>query len=500
MKKILLLVALLLPLAVLAQTPPPLRGPISARELEPFVYDLWNGTGDGAGAARRMLDDFDSRASVRGGLLKRDLQGQSVYWEQYSISSSLMARRPDSTEVQDNHFEGESRHTGHTYKTREWTDSKHFTESTDFGDEGFFCIYGCTVSDEAGHRTKTDTTEIVKLGAADLQIAYTPLKVHLKSAEVVMPVREGSSGTMEILLTDLRNRWGIDGYTLKVTSMNTDVFTVDNPEVTTGSDGKATVRLRGVKKGEGRIRLYLYLAQPENNSYVEVEEYYDVEVLGPERWEYSIHVHDAITEPSHDYTLTGTFAVVEVPFESKVRYHLAEVSQVSKSDGGTFETVGEFCDTLDRAGGVGLMFDPQGVAERATRKASELSGELGQFLGDLLQSMAAEQVVGEEVDSHYPLTMVLFFLEEGSWTFKFTMQDLERFGSDAEATSEADRQQAIRRKQMAYVREHHVLPIPDLQQHLAINLKNWYLTFEKNGEGGFGPLTGSFTLRRVEDE
>jgi hypothetical protein len=125
---------------------------------------------------------------------------------------------------------------------------------------------------------------------------------------------------------------------------------------------------------------------------------------------------------------------------------------------------------------------------------------LGQFLGDLLQSMAAEQVVGEEVDSHYPLTMVLFFLEEGSWTFKFTMQDLERFGSDAEATSEADRQQAIRRKQMAYVREHHVLPIPDLQQHLAINLKNWYLTFEKNGEGGFGPLTGSFTLRRVEDE
>ena len=83
-------------LSAAAQGTPPIRGNFSASELSPFIEAEWNASGDAAGSARRMFDAFDSRANLRGGLMKNNLKGQMVYWEQYALNSSITVHRADS--------------------------------------------------------------------------------------------------------------------------------------------------------------------------------------------------------------------------------------------------------------------------------------------------------------------------------------------------------------------------------------------------------------------
>lgn len=538
--------------SVAAQTTPPMRGDISSRELEPFVMDLWNGTGNGEGSARKMLDDFDSRAQVREGLVRSNLKGESVYWEPYYIFSGLMAHRADSTEVQDSYYEGSSRQTGRSYKARTWTDSKHFTETTEFAPEGFFAIFGCTLSYQDSHKTATKKKESSKMGAGDLQIAYTPLQVHLKSAEVVAPVYEGYTGAMEIQLADVQDRWCIDGYTLKVTSMNTDIFTVEAPEITTGADGKAKIRLHGVKKGKGRIRFYLYIAQPENNCYVQVEEYYDVEVLEAEKWHYSLSVHDQFTLPARDYILSGNFTVISTLGEDDIPLNkVLEVSPATRSGVGSFHAMAEFLTETQREDGIVMGFDIAGIHNRAQGAVGAAFGMIGESI-EWGRTGHARTEKSDKV-----ITAMLMLLEEGSWPYKVTLTTLDKMSGGAVMGADADiselmkeeeakakakeekpkktstfkqirqgmkamkdlknlkiepmpetpvqreaytEQQAVSKAlQIAYIKEHHCLIFPDLTLLLNPHWGNELLEVKKSGPGidiSWMYVSGTLTMRK----
>ena len=239
MKRIILLAALAaLGLSAAAQGTPPLRGDFSANELGSFVVAEWNASGDAAGSARRMFDDFDGRANLREGLMKKDLKGQMVYWEQYALSSSIIVHRADSTEAQDFFSEGAARHTGYSYKTRDTEDGIHYFERTAFMDEGYACIWNYFQSFDSSYNKEVDKNKSMS-GEGNMEVWYTPLKVHVKGTEIVFPVYEGCTGAMDFYLSDIQDRWAIDGYTFKVTSMNTDIFTVEQPEVTTDAEGMA---------------------------------------------------------------------------------------------------------------------------------------------------------------------------------------------------------------------------------------------------------------------
>lgn len=169
MKRLFITAALAaLSFSAMAQTTPPLRGEVSATELSPFIEALWSGTGDGAGAARQMFDAMDSRAKLRGGLVKNNLKGQTVYWEHYALSSSIRVHRADSTEAQDVYSEGAARHTGYTYTTRESKDATHYTERTDFMDEGFVSIWDGFESFDAHHKKAGKVDDKSNSGAASL--------------------------------------------------------------------------------------------------------------------------------------------------------------------------------------------------------------------------------------------------------------------------------------------------------------------------------------------
>ena len=425
MKKILLSLAALAALgfsAAAQETPPPIRGDFPATELGPFVEALWSGTGSAEGSARQMFDALDERANLRGGLMKNNLKGQTVYWEHYALSALIMAHRPDSTEVQDSYHEGAARHTGYSYKTRESQDATHYTEHLDFMDEGYCCIWDGFQSFESSHTISGQHSEKMNSGSANVEVWYTPLKVHIKSAETVAPVYEGYTGAMEILLTDIQDRWCIDGYTFKVSSMNTGIFTVEQPEVTTGSDGKARIRLHGVEKGKGRLRVYLYLAQPENNCYVEVEEYFDVEVLEAEKWSFTMSVHDQFTLPAHDYTMNGGFSVAATLGEDDLpHWMMLDVKPVTRSGSGSFHAQGEFLTPTVREDGVVMGFDIMGILGRTGGAVDAHIGLIGEGIRYAYTGQAPT------TESKNVITSMLMLLEEGSWPYRINLKTFEQF-------------------------------------------------------------------------
>ncbi|MBP5635908.1 MAG: hypothetical protein J6X25_00095 [Bacteroidales bacterium] len=555
-------------LSAAAQVTPPIRGSFSATELSPYVEAEWNATGDAAGSARRIFDAFDGKANLRKGLVKNNLKGQMVYWEQYALNSSIIVHRADSTEAQDYFQEGSARHTGYTYKTRDTNDGISYFERTDFMDEGFVSIWNLFQSFDSDHKVAESEKSKSMCGESSIQVWYTPLKVHIKNTENVFPVYEGGTGAMDFYLSDIQDRWCIDGYTFKVTSMNTGVFTVEQPEVTTDGSGKARIRLHGVEKGKGRLRIYLNLSQPENNCYVEVEEYYDVEVLETEKWSYSMAVHDQFTLPAHDYSLSGKFSVTGTLDEDDVpRWKVLDVSPVSRSGGGSFHAQGEFINGDTREDGVVLGFDVQGILNRTE---GAVGAHLG-IIGEAFQYMASGQA--QTTDSKNVVTAMLATLEEGSWPFRFDVKMMEQFagssvsgndvfaleaaGKEIEAKrmqeqqeqqeqAKADKkknkkksafreireglkalkeldniempdltpknnpeesashayspdQEQAKAAQVAYIKEHHCLVIPDLTQMLLPHFGNWLEEGEKSGPGGnlsWMEIHGTLTLSK----
>ena len=563
MKRIIFIVALAaLCLSAAAQGTPPIRGDFSAPEISSFVEQEWNATGDAAGSARRMFDAFDASYNLREALIKRGLKGQQVYWEQYALHSSIIVHRADSSEAQDFHMEGAARKTGYSFKTRDTDDGITYYVRTEFMDEGFVSIWNLFQSFDSSRKKDEVIKNKHMSGEGGIQIWYTPLKVHIKSTEKVFPVYEGCTGAMDFYLSDLQDRWAIDGYTFKITSMNPEIFTVEQSEVTTDGEGKGHIRIHGGQKGKGRLRIYIYLAEPDNNCYVQVEEYYDVEVLEAEKWSYTMSVHDQFTLPAHDYTMNGKFSVAGSLDENDVpQWKMFDITPVSRSGGGTFHTQGEFINPDKREDGVVFGFDVQGILNRTQ---GAVGAQLG-ILAEAIQFMETGQA--QTTDSKNVITSMLTTLEEGSWPYYFNIKSLDQFGGagisseeiEAKMKEEQQKQEeeqakkdkkkskkkgffkelregikalnelknfempdlkldlsqtnpealgtvaytpeqaAAKAAQVAYIKEHHCIVIPDLTQMLLPHFGNDLEEIKKSGPTGdvsWKEIRGTLTLQK----
>ena len=400
------------------ETNPPLRGEVGRDDFFPHIEALIQPGTEPAGTARALFSALDARASLREGLRKHPLDGQLVYYAPYAFRVDIMAHRADGSEPQDIYAAGESRHTGGTVRVRESKNATEYVENTEFNNEGFFWT--------ASAVTSHDKDEKSERGSAGIEVWYSPLQVHVKSVEETAPVYEGGVGAVEMLLTDTGDRWCIDGYTFKLTSMNTDIFTVEAATVTTGANGKARIRLHGVKAGHGRLRLYLYLAQPETGSYVQVEEYIDVEVKEPEKWTYDISVHDSFSLPARDYSLHGDFEVTCTLDEAdQLHYTMPNCSDVSKSDGGSFNVMGTFMDEGNREGGIFLGFDMWGIVARAQNLLPQLPTTSAKFIGDW--ETWAETGQMNPYSSDKPITFIMTLLKEGSVSYNITEESMRQW-------------------------------------------------------------------------
>lgn len=494
MKKLILFFAAILPLSVCAQTTPPPVREVSLSDLTPFIHRLAEGA-DEAGAARDMVSALDASKMLRLGTRRNVLDGQNVYYEQYSIVADIAASR-DGKSLQSVWSEGKARKTGEAYVSRTWTGKDSFTESIEFADEGFFRIYGATVSLQSADGAE----EKDRSGSANLQIAYTPMQVHFKELNQLTEVREGSSGEVELLLTDAQDLYVLDGYTVSVSSSDTGVLTVAPEKVTTGADGRAKITVSGVKKGTATVKVLISLHEDKSNSHVYAEREVEVEVLGPERWEYTLHVRDASSEPAHEYTLRGSFSVVSSTGEDGLlHYQIADASDADRSDGGSLPVKGDFIDGLDRSNGAALAFDPEGTIAMAQSTPLKTMKGAMKLIGQGLKYAMTGQA--ETTESGNVLTAFMFLLEEGTWSFQTTMTELESIGRGAQASSQEGTPDA-RQAQISYLKAHHCIAIPDLTQMLHVQFGNMVKDakkYERQGESAFN-VSGSITLHQLEDK
>ena len=526
MKRILAFLALaVFSLSLYAQdcTPPPIVGDVYPGDLEPHVDKVLKGIGNGEGSAKALLDDLDPVCHLRDGLIKYNLDGQVVYYEPYSWLSEVQGQRRDSSQAEDAYREGTFRKGG-LRKVNEWKDAKSFETKTEAKEQG---VNRTAHFFKSNQSTGAQPKDSVEMGAAGFSIWYAPMPIKVHPPKMVADVYEGGRGAIKLKVTDEKERWCLDGYTFKITVMNPETMAVEEQTVTTGPDGNATIKLDGLKKGNGRLRVYLYLADPESGAYVEVEEYFNIEVKEPEKWEYTLNIHDQFTLPAHDYTLTGDFSFISSLGDDDLpHFKMLELSKVNKSDGGSFDVMGDFITETSREDGVSLGFDINGILSR-TRQT--VGAHMDMAAEEFAYIMSGGMTGMQTMDSQNPVTGFLALLEEGTWSAKLNIYDLDKISGGMPAPTESEpteeetqapskkkkkksalrelrdamkeldnlknnppepqkpsdiseeQKAAAKAAQIAFLREHHGLVIPDLTQMLLPKFGNTYKELMKSG-------------------
>jgi len=496
------ILALILPLYAVAQTStPPMRASITINELDPFIQEAYDT--QVAGAAKAIVDKLDPSHNLRNGFCRYSLEGQSVYYEQYTIHSSIQVEK-NGQYFKDYHSEGESRKTGESYISRFWIGGTgKYTETIEKVDEGFFYL----VSNTLYYAKEVNGKGEQRLGDAGVEIGYSPVQVKFSKLELLSTVYEGCSGEIELLLTDTQNRYVLDGYTIEVSSDNPAVLSVESGKVTTDGEGKARIKVNGIKKGKAKVKVRIDLNEDRTNSHVNAEREIEVEVKDLGTWDYTINVHDAFSEPAHDYVLNGRFTVkASMGADSLMHFSLTDLSNVSKSDGGSFSVKGLFYNELDMNDGFCLAFNPEGVTAIAEEAQASLGERLADVFIDVIKSGITGSHVGETTNSQNPITTVMSLLEEGSWPFKLDMDVLFQISGVNSSAMEGDfeitedTQQATKSIQVAYLKEHHSLAMPDLTQMLLLQTGNLWKEIDKSGGDLYtGSLTGTITLKKLEE-
>jgi len=189
-----------------------------------------------------------------------------------------------------------------------------------------------------------------------------------------------------------------------------------------------------------------------------------------------------------------------------MHFSLAELSDVSKSDGGSFSVKGLFYNELDLNDGFCLVFNVEGTTAIAKEAQASVGEMIVGLIADVMKSSITGQEVGETTNSQNPITTVMALLEEGSWPFKVNKDVIMQIsGVDPYAGSveiNEDTQQATKAIQIAYIKEHHCLAMPDVTQLLLFQTGNlWKEIAKSDGEDIFvGSLTGTITLKKLEEE
>lgn len=115
------------------------------------------------------------------------------------------------------------------------------------------------------------------------------------------------TGSFTVMATDELRLYAMDGYTLDIESMNEDVFKVLTPTVETGKNGKAEVKLRGIKPGKAQMKVSVNYHSEYYKRDLREERLFDIHV-GARTYEYMVDVTDDL-KGRIQYTLSGRFSV-----------------------------------------------------------------------------------------------------------------------------------------------------------------------------------------------
>ena len=516
-------------------TPPPKRDPVPQWAIEKFIDKLLNSTGDGFGSAKEFFDELDKEYNLSEGLIKVNVGGQEIYMEPKEFFSELMAKRFDDSEPSDAWHRGSDGHEEFNEETK-GGEKTVFKEETKKKEGRVNWIIHLFKSNQSSDPNQSDPNK--GIGSGGIEIKYDPLPIKVKEPEKIADVYEGSRGAIRFKVTDYLERYCLDGYTFKV--VVSDSGGVEVPaEVTTGSNGTATLVLKGKKEGKYKVKVSIHQSDAgEGGGSLDYEKEFEVEVKPAEHWSYNIEVLDQMLQPFDYYLLTGKFTVCQdlddyyqpvwtikecskasktqlaehieggtiTFFSSQERGNRTAAENENNRNDGTATTGGPypveayFMNPSDRSQGVILAFNTQKMLEDTKAAEKQMKATEKRLKKDIrkmvLFTLTGRHQSFDFIGSSDPIYCIMAPLNDGSKTFKwgnetllklagFEMPDMSAMKDGAgpqeppmpEKTQEEYEQQ-MKENMEQFFKEGNVVVIPNFYKIFFLNTGNLILTWE----------------------
>lgn len=534
-------------------TPPPKRDPVPQWAIEKFIDKLLNSTGDGFGSAKEFFDELDKEYNLSEGLIKVNVGGQEIYMEPKEFFSELMAKRFDDSEPSDAWHRGSDGHEEFNEETK-GGEKTVFKEETKKKQGRVNWIIHLFKSNQSSDPNQSDPNK--GIGSGGIEIKYDPLPIKVKEPEKIAEVYEGSRGAIRFKVTDYLERYCLDGYTFKV--VVSDSGGVEVPaEVTTGSNGTATLVLKGKKEGKYKVKVSIHQSDAgEEGGSLDYEKEFEVEVKPAEHWSYNLEVLDQMLQPFDYYLLTGKFTVCqdlddyyqpvwtikECSDASKTRLaeHMesgtitfytsqergnrtAAENENNKNEGigtgnGPYPVEASFMNPSDRTQGIVLAFNMQKVMQDAKAAEKQMKATEKRLKKDM-RKMVLLMLTGRHqsfdfIGSNDPVYCIMTPLNEGSKSYNWNNETLLKMSGmpvpDMKAMQEGaapqeppmpqmsqeEYEQNMREGMEKYFKEGNVVVIPNFYKLLFLNMGNLMLT----GEMAMAKVAMGMSAEQAADE
>lgn len=265
------------------------------------------------------------------------------------------------------------------------------------------------------------------LFASLVSINYRPVDIELEGSAPAGLVA-GQTGKIQVLATDLAGLYVYDGYDLTVTSLTPDIVEVVDAAVTTGTDGTAIIRVKGLVKGKAAVRAEFHFT----NGTVSSEAVVDVEfdVAPPETYRYHASVEDNL-KTKISYSLDGCFSVYGQASADTLAWivNSGPVDMTWASGKDSSGTAGVFLDGR-RDNSVCICFDPDKIG--AVSEGEIFSMALGGAAEDMMDMAMAmlTGAAGKGVAEYEMPMCIIVPAREGTYSFRFKLDEMSSLGKD----------------------------------------------------------------------
>lgn len=225
------------------------------------------------------------------------------------------------------------------------------------------------------------------------------------------------NGIFTVMATDKQQRFAMDGYELTLSSTDEEIFTVLTPTVMTGGNGKAAVKLHGVKPGKAQLKVSINYHSELYNMDLKAERLFDVRV-GPRTYEYIIDVTDDL-KARIEYTLSGQFSVWKNG-ETKEMECSSTVAFISWAPGlKRLPTTPHLDMSIGKSGIIQIVFVD---ATNPDIDPLEITGDMEAGTSELLSDIKTLAMGGSLKKSaeYEPPMGVAMPIQEGTFNFKIT--------------------------------------------------------------------------------
>lgn len=150
-----------------------------------------------------------------------------------------------------------------------------------------------------------------------IAVNYIPVEIVLNAVQK-QELYEGCEAEFEVTATDPENQYVYGLYKLNEVTLNNEHAELITSEIETGNGGKATFKLKGLKKGKFTLKIGYKYHDPSwtKRPYLESYTTLEVEVKPIDTYEYSISGRETISKP-YNFTMSGTFSISPTSFNEE---------------------------------------------------------------------------------------------------------------------------------------------------------------------------------------